>query len=82
MFLRVTKTPMDIPEDSPFDDMDVEAIRFMDERQRSAIDLLRETSYELAQYQTRCEMLEKRLAKYEPVDEFDPKPYVHTAVSL
>jgi hypothetical protein len=82
MIIRVTKSPMDIPEDSPFDDAAVEAIRFMDDRQRSAVELLRETSFELAQYQFRCEELEKRLAKYETVEEFDPKPYVHQLVSL
>lgn len=82
MFLRVTQSPAEIPQDTPLDEMDIEAIRFMDERQRSAIDLLRETCYELAQYQTRCEILENRLKKYEPVDEFEPKPYTHTLVSL
>ena len=82
MFLKVTKSPIELAEDFPIDDDTVDAIRFMDERARSVLGLLRETSYELAQYQTRCELLEQRLKKYEEVDEFDPKPYIHIEVEL
>lgn len=82
MFLRVNKTPVELAEDFTLDDDTIEAVRFADERGRSVINMLRENCYELAQYQTRCEMLEQRLKKYEVVDEFDPKPYVHALVEL
>jgi hypothetical protein len=80
MYLRVTETPRLYDEDVPISDDTVEAIRFMDERCRSMMDLLRGTCWELAQYQSRCEELERRLAKHEWVGEFEPKPYIHAEV--
>lgn len=82
MYLRVTKSPIELAEDFPMDEEAIEATRFMDERGQSMMELLRETSCELAQYQERCEILEKRLAKYEKVDEMVVQPYVHYTVEL
>ena len=80
MHLRVNKSPVDLPEDFPLDESTVNAVRFADERGREVIDLLRDTCWELAQYQERCEELEKRLAKHEKVEPFITTPYTHINV--
>lgn len=80
MLLRVTSSPAMYEEPVSIPDDTVEAVRFMDERYRSVVGLLRETSYELAQYQSRCEELERRLAKHEWVGDFKPKAYEHALV--
>lgn len=80
MHLRVTSSPAMYDEPVDITNETVDAVRFMDERYRSVLGLLRETSYELAQYQSRCEELERRLAKHEWVGDFEPKAYEHALV--
>lgn len=80
MYLNVEKSPVELPEDFPLDQLDIEAIRFADERGREVITLLREVCWELAQYQERCEQLEKRLGKHEKVKPFEPTEYKHINV--
>lgn len=82
MYLRVKSSPEKLPDDFALNEEAIEAVRFMDERGHSLINLLRETSCELAQYQERCEELEKRLSKYEKIDEFEPVSYVHSHVEI
>lgn len=89
-FLRVTQSPVDIPDDHPFggdaNEHRVEAVRFMDARYQSCYNLLNEVSWELAQTHARIEILEKRLRKYEEVAEWEPLPMLdretHERVSL
>lgn len=75
-FLRVTTSPEELPEGHIFDGDEhqqrVEAVRFVDARYQSCYNLLHEISHELAQTQTRCEILERRLRKYEQVNEWEP----------
>lgn len=82
MFIRVTKSPIELAEDFPLDQSTIEAIRFTDQRSRDHVDMIRDLSWELAQYMSYAERLENRLKKYETVEEFNPTPYVHVNVEL
>ena len=80
MFLRVTKSPEKIPDDHPFggdeNEMRVEATRFVHQRYQDNIELLHETSHELAQTYTYIERIVKRLQKYEHVEPWEPLPMI------
>lgn len=78
MFLRVTKSPVDIPDDHPFggdeNEHRVEAMRFLCSRHEDTVELLHETSHELAQTYTYIDRIVKRLQKYEHVEPWEPLP--------